>query len=75
MYRDADYMELYEACGNKMEELTEADVYNAEVILAEELSFDFADAACFQDLIHLSTEGRTLYTKLLCEKLEELGVE
>ena len=101
MYRDADYMELYEACRNKMEELTEADgtistkeaggsketgqesginkadtdVYNAEVILAEELSFDFADAACFQDLIHLSTEGRTLYTKLLCEKLEELGVE
>ena len=101
MYRDADYMELYEACRNKMEELTEADgtistkeaggsketgqesginkadtdVYNAEVILAEELSFDFADAACFQDLIHLSTEGRTLYTKLLCEKLEELSVE
>lgn len=75
MYRDADYMELYEACRNKMEELTEADVYNAEVILAEELAFDFTDAACFQDLIHLSTEGRTLYTKLLCEKLEELSVE
>ena len=75
MYRDADYMELYEACRNKMEELAEADVYNAEVILAEELAFDFADAACFQDLIHLSTEGRTLYTKLLCEKLEELSVE
>ena len=101
MYRDADYMELYEACRNKMEELTEADgtispkeaggsketgqesginkadtdAYNAEVILAEELAFDFTDAACFQDLIHLSTEGRTLYTKLLCEKLEELSVE
>lgn len=42
------------------------------MILAEELDFDFRDPACFQDLIHLSTEGRTRYTRLLCEKLREL---
>ncbi|NBK92819.1 hypothetical protein D5278_12675 [bacterium 1XD21-13] len=68
MYQDSDYMELYEACRNKVEELTE--LINSEVILAQELTFDFGDPACFQDLIHLSTEGRTLYTELLCERLE-----
>lgn len=68
MYKDADYMELYEACTQKVRELTG----EASMILAEELGFDFGDPACFQDLIHLSTEGRTLYTKLLCEKLASL---
>lgn len=86
MYQDADYMELYEACTQKVRELTGEAVSMPEeekksektgekdttMILAKELEFDFDDPACFQDLIHLSTEGRTLYTKLLCERLIEL---
>lgn len=68
MYKDVDYLELYEACTQKVRELTG----EAGMILAKELEFDFDDPACFQDLIHLSTEGRTLYTKLLCERLVEL---
>lgn len=86
MYRDPDYMELYEACVEKIQELTEevnlpfeenkraveADAADSGIILAEELGFDFSAPACFQDLIHLSTEGRTLYTKLLCKRLEKL---
>ncbi len=95
MYRDADYMELYEACTEKIRRLAEAQGDTSlkgaderkrtgegsrengeagtkvKMILAEELAFDFGDAACFQDLIHLSTEGRIWYTKLLCERLEE----
>ncbi len=86
MYGDSDYMELYEACVKKVRELAgepvlvsgeyrgemETDVKSPDIILAEELGFDFSDPACFQDLIHLSAEGRTLYTRLLCERLEEL---
>ena len=95
MYRDADYMELYEACTEKIRRLAEAQGDTSlkgaderkrtgegsrengeagtkvKMILAEELAFDFGDAACFQDLIHLSAEGRTWYTKLLCERLAE----
>lgn len=73
MYRDPDYVELYEACVKRVRELTEeADGKDAGIILAEELEFDFSNPACFQDLIHLSAEGRTLYTGLLCESLEEI---
>lgn len=68
MYKDADYLELYEACTKKVRELTD----EASMLLAEKLEFDFGNPAYFQDLIHLSTEGRTLYTKLLCERLIEL---
>ena len=72
MYQDADYMGLYEECTKEVRKLTEADVKDTSLILAEELGFDFSEPACFQDLIHLSTEGRTLYTRLLCERLAEL---
>lgn len=90
MYRDEDYMELYEACRTKIRELLEksgsasgkeadgeegTDAENFSMILAEELAFDFGDPACFQDLIHLSTEGRICYTRLLCERIEELSTE
>ncbi len=95
MYQDADYMELYEACTDKIRRLAETQGATSlkgaderkrtgegsrengeagtkvKMILAEELAFDFGDAACFQDLIHLSAEGRTWYTKLLCERLAE----
>lgn len=72
MYQDADYMGLYEECTKEVRKLTEADVKDTSLILAEKLGFDFSEPACFQDLIHLSTEGRTLYTRLLCERLAEL---
>ncbi len=72
MYQDADYMGLYEECTKEVRKLTEADVKDTSLILAEELGFDFSEPTCFQDLIHLSTEGRTLYTRLLCERLAEL---
>lgn len=71
MYQDVDYMGLYEECTKEVRKLTEADVKDTSLILAEELGFDFSEPACFQDLIHLSTEGRTLYTRLLCERLLE----
>lgn len=86
MYGDSDYMELYEECVKKVRELAgepdlvsgedrgerETDAKSPDIILTEELGFDFSDPDCFQDLIHLSAEGRTLYTRLLCERLEEL---
>lgn len=90
MYRDEDYMELYEACRTKILELLEksgsasgkeadgeeeTEAENFSMILAEELAFDFGDPVCFQDLIHLSTEGRICYTRLLCERLGELSTE
>lgn len=85
MYQDADYMELYEACVDKVSELTGAkaltfgeekettgaDRKDTGIILAAELGFDFTEPASFQDLIHLSAEGRTLYTRFLCERLSE----
>lgn len=64
MYRDADYRELYEACVQAVEELAG----ESRIILAEELEFDTSDPTCFQDLIHLSAEGREVYTKTLCER-------
>lgn len=83
MYQDTDYMGLYEECTQKVRELTEetdlipgeekrprkTNGREADMLLAKDLEFDFEDPACFQDLIHLSAEGRTLYTKLLCEKI------
>ena len=69
MYRDADYLELYEGCRREAESLAEeADVH---LVLSETLDFDNADPECFQDLIHLSTKGRTAYTNRLCERLKE----
>lgn len=68
MYRDDDYMELYRACISKIEEISPG----VSVVLSEDLDFDRGNPDCFQDLIHLSTQGRTVYTKLLCKRLEEI---
>lgn len=68
MYQDKDYMELYGACVEQMEEFSG----KASVVLSEELDFDRDTPECFQDLIHLSAQGRTLYTKLLCKRLKKL---
>ena len=69
MYQDADYLELYEGCRKEVEALaSDSDV---RLVLSETLSFDNEDPECFQDLIHLSTKGRTIYTRLLCEQLKE----
>jgi len=42
------------------------------MLFSEILDFDNENPAYYQDLIHLSTEGRTEYTKLLCEALKEV---
>lgn len=39
-------------------------------LLAKDLEFDSTNAAYFQDLIHLSSKGRTEYTKLLLQKIK-----
>ncbi len=64
MYRDEDYLELYEACVRALEEMPG----ESRMVLAEELDFDTSDPACFQDLIHLSAKGREVYTRMLCER-------
>ena len=68
MYQDEDYRELYELCLQEVRELERS--WNGSgsfaVICAEELNFDTSKAANYQDLIHLSAEGRKEYTKLLC---------
>lgn len=68
MYQDEDYRELYELCLQEVRELERS--WNGSgsfaVICAEELNFDISKAANYQDLIHLSAEGRKEYTKLLC---------
>lgn len=64
MEEDADYRELYEGCLAYVKKLE-----NAKLILSQDLSFDNTNPAYYQDLIHLSTEGRTVYTELLCEQL------
>lgn len=68
MYQDEDYRELYELCLQEVRELERS--WNGSgsfaVICAEELNFDTSDAANYQDLIHLSAEGRKEYTRLLC---------
>ena len=73
MQQDKDYQELYEECHSLIEELQ--DGWSGEgsfsLIEAKDVSLDSREASCFQDLIHLSYEGREQYTKLLCEKLRE----
>ena len=73
MYQDEDYRELYELCLQEVRELERS--WNGSgsfaVICAEELNFDTSDAANYQDLIHLSAEGRKEYTRLLCGAVEE----
>lgn len=47
-----------------------AESYKMECILAEELDFDHSDGACYQDLIHLSSKGKKIYTEMLCGYLK-----
>ena len=73
MYEDADYMELYGLC---LEELGRMEAQwkgsgSFEVICAGDLEFDSSDAGNFQDLIHLSAQGRAEYTRLLSMALRE----
>ena len=72
MYADPDYMELYQLCLEEVQRL-KAEWNGSgsfEVLYAEDLDFDSSDAGNFQDLIHLSSAGRTEYTRLLCGALK-----
>lgn len=72
MYEDEDYLELYRACREELEKMAEEreGAISFTVITAEDLSFDTSEAACYQDLIHLSAQGRRLYTEELCRILK-----
>lgn len=69
MYQDEDYMELYDACVQEIQRLSEGREDMISLSLSKELNFDHSNPAYFQDLIHLSTEGRNAYTGLLCQAL------
>lgn len=72
MYADPDYMELYQLCLEEVQRL-KAEWNGSgsfEVLCAEDLDFDSSDAGNFRDLIHLSSAGRTEYTRLLCGALK-----
>ena len=72
MYADPDYMELDQLCLEEVQRL-KAEWNGSgsfEVLCAEDLDFDSSDAGNFQDLIHLSSAGRTEYTRLLCGALK-----
>lgn len=72
MYADPDYMELYQLCLEEVQRLKAEwnGSGSIEVLCAEDLDFDSSDAGNFQDLIHLSSAGRTEYTRLLCGALK-----
>lgn len=53
----------------------EAVVAEEQIIRASELSFDNRNPAYYQDLFHLSGEGRRTYTKLLLEAVAEAKEE
>lgn len=59
--REGSYSELLE------EMVTWAEKMNAPYILAEEFDFDHHDGANFQDLIHLSAQGRKTYCEMLTQ--------
>lgn len=71
MYQDEAYMELYTACIREIRQLAKEQGETTFLSLSKELGFDDSNPMYFQDLIHLSTEGRTAYTKLLCKRLKE----
>lgn len=48
-----------------------AETKNAPYLLAETFDFDHTDGANFQDLIHLSGQGRKTYCKMLAEYISE----
>ncbi|MCI8599070.1 MAG: hypothetical protein HFJ10_11640 [Lachnospiraceae bacterium] len=70
MYQDEDYMELYAACIQEIRRLAEGKEDTVILSLSKELNFDHSNPGYYQDLIHLSTEGRTTYTRLLCQALK-----
>lgn len=82
MYEDADYLELYVGCVDALKEYGVKEYLSAGLngetestplmLLSELFDFDNSNPAYFQDLIHLSAEGRAEYTKLLCEALKEV---
>ena len=69
MYADEDYQKLYTESLSILRELQNGWTGDGtfQILCAEELDFDTSEADCYQDLIHLSAEGRENYTKLLCE--------
>ena len=50
-----------------------AEEAGADYLLAEEVNFDHADGANFQDLIHLSGQGRKIYCEMLCAMIAGTG--
>ena len=72
MYADADYQKLYGEALDIVRELQQdwTGTGSFTILCTENLEFDITDAGCYQDLIHLSAEGRENYTKLLCENLK-----
>lgn len=69
MLRDKEYQKLLKSCVEFLNH------YQEKYVLAEELSFDTSDAANYQDLIHLSYRGRTIYTESVCAYLKEHAAE
>ena len=65
--REGAYPELLE------EMVTWAEGAGADYLLAEEFNFDHADGANFQDLIHLSGQGRKTYCEMLCAMISDTG--
>lgn len=59
--REGCYSELLQ------EMVSWAESHGANYLLAEEVGFDHAEPGNFQDLIHLSGEGRKIYCTLMCE--------
>ena len=48
------------------------DSEGADMITAESVEFDNGNSGYYEDMSHMSAEGRTVYTKLLIPKLSEL---
>ena len=63
--REGSYTELYEVMK------TWAEKRDISYLSADAVSFDYADAANFQDLIHLSGQGRKIYCGLLAEVIKK----
>lgn len=61
--REGGYSELLE------EMVAWAEKANAPYLLAEEFHFDHTDGANFQDLIHLSGQGRKAYCEMLSQHI------
>ena len=68
MYADEDYQEALSIV-QELQSGWPGDGSFA-ILCGEELDFDISEAGGYQDLIHLSAEGRESYTALLCEKLK-----